>query len=165
MNAPTGHLGDLLSALLDGEMEYEEAAAARAHLQACPFCRAELDATASTRTLVRSLPMMDPPAGLIDGILAIPEPEPDAHTGAAPDEGGVVPITAGRRRAGRNRPLVAIAGIAAAVAMFAIVVTPHQSRTVKPPVSTFVDAHATSFSGDDPITGLAPVAVPASFAP
>src|SRR4051794_14703351 len=153
MNAPMGHLGDLVSALLDGEMEYEEAAAARAHLQGCPFCRAELDATASTRTLVRSLPMMEPPAGLIDGILAIP-PESEAPADAA-GNAGVVPMAAARRRSlARSRPLVAIAGIAAAVAMFAIVVAPHDSRTVKPPVSTFVDAHATSSSGDDPITGL-----------
>src|SRR3954454_56937 len=134
MNAPMGHLGDLVSALLDGEMEYEEAAAARSHLQACPFCRAELDATASTRTLVRSLPMMDPPAGMIDGILAIP-PAPEVEADGAAG-GVVVPMAAGRRRGGRSRPLVAVAGIAAAVAMFAIVVTPHPSRTVKPPVST-----------------------------
>ena len=45
----SGHLGDVLSALLDGELEYAEAAAARAHLQGCPACHEDHD---SLRDLV-----------------------------------------------------------------------------------------------------------------
>src|SRR4051812_21691102 len=157
MSGPVGHLGDVLSALLDGELAYDEAVAARAHLQACPFCRAELDATASTRTLVRSLPMLDPPHGLIDTIIATPAGD------EADEEAAVVPITS--RRPARSKPMAAVAGMAAAVALFALLVGPHRNRTVSPPVSTFVDAHAPSSAGDDPISGLAPVAVPASFSP
>ena len=150
--AMSGHLGDGLSALLDGELEYAEAAAARAHLQGCPFCRAELDATATTRALVRALPMVEPPADLIDGLLGQP--------------GAVVAIADARaRRAGRNRPLAALAGVAAAAALVVLSVAPRPPRTATPPVSTFVDAHATSSSDGDPVSGLAPVAVPASFSP
>ena len=94
----SGHLGDLLSALLDGELEYAEAAAARAHLQGCPFCRAELDATATTRALVRALPTVEMPPGLIDDVLGWGAP--------------IVSIGAARR-ASRMRPLTAVAGVAA----------------------------------------------------
>ena len=41
---PVGdHFGELLSALLDGEVTPEEAAATEAHLATCPDCRAERD--------------------------------------------------------------------------------------------------------------------------
>jgi anti-sigma factor RsiW len=147
----SGHLGDLLSALLDGELEYSEAAGARAHLQGCPFCRAELDATAATRALVRALPMVDPPPGLIDDVLSRPA--------------AVVPIAAARTHARGTRPLAALAGVAAAAALVVLSLSPRPPRTATPPVSTFVDAHATSSSDSDPVSGLAPVAVPASFSP
>ena len=145
----SGHLGDLLSALLDGELEYAEAAAARAHLQGCPFCRAELEATAGARAAVRALPMMEMPAGLLD---AVDHVAPVVSIGAA-------------RRATHMRPLTALAGVAAAAALVVLAVAPRPAHTAKPPVSTFVDAHATASSDGDPVTGLAPVAVPASFTP
>jgi len=146
----SGHLGDKLSALLDGELDYAEAAAARAHLQGCPFCRAELDATADTRALLRALPVVEMPADLIGSIL---------------DQSAPVVSIAAARRARHMRPLAAVAGVAAAAALVVLSLAPHPARTAKPPVSTFVDAHATASSDGDPVTGLAPVAVPASFSP
>jgi anti-sigma factor RsiW len=146
----SGHLGDLLSALLDGELEYTEAAAARAHLQGCPFCRAELEAAGGARDLVRALPMMEMPADLLDAVVG--DVAPVVSIGAA-------------RRASRMRPLTALAGVAAAAALVVLAVAPKPAHTAKPPVSTFVDAHATASSDGDPVTGLAPVAVPASFTP
>src|SRR4051794_38035441 len=151
----SGHLGDLLSALLDGELEYGEAAGARAHLQGCPFCRAELEATATTRALVRGLPMIDPPAGLIEGVLL--QPANVIPLGAARDRGAVH-----RRLA---RPLAALGGVAAAAAVIVLSLSPRPPHTATPPVSTFVDAHAGASSNGDPVSGLAPVAVPASFSP
>ncbi len=65
---PTGdHLGDLLSAVADGELDAAGATAARAHLGRCPTCRAELAATERARALVRGLPFVDPPISLVAG--------------------------------------------------------------------------------------------------
>lgn len=55
------HLGDLISAQLDGELEPEEAAGVTAHLDECPECRHEMEAVASGRALVRELPPLTPP--------------------------------------------------------------------------------------------------------
>jgi anti-sigma factor RsiW len=60
-----GHLGDLLSALVDGELPAGDASAARAHLGGCPACRTELAATERARALVRGLPLVDPVAPLV----------------------------------------------------------------------------------------------------
>jgi anti-sigma factor RsiW len=132
-----GHLGDLLSALLDGELEPASAVAARAHVETCPACRAELDATAATRRRLRDLPELDLPFGLL----------PRA-----------------RRRHRRQRPL-AWAAAAAAAASFLLVAAPRQER-VAPPVARFVEAHATADVRADPISNLSPPALlPVSMEP
>jgi anti-sigma factor RsiW len=56
------HLGDALSALLDGELSGDEAAAARAHLGECRSCADELAGVESVRGVVRGLTPVDPPA-------------------------------------------------------------------------------------------------------
>src|SRR4051794_41427509 len=119
----SGHLGDLLSALLDGELEYGEAAAARAHLQGCPFCRAELEATAGARDLVRALPMMEMPADLLDAV--VDDVAPVVSIGAA-------------RRAARMRPLTALAGGAAAAARGVLGGAPPPAPPAQPPVARFL---------------------------
>ncbi|MDQ1396622.1 MAG: hypothetical protein QOG64_1881 [Acidimicrobiaceae bacterium] len=143
------HLGDLISALLDGELDPVEQAAARDHLQGCAACQTELQATSRAKAMVRALPMLDPPFGVIEPIL--------------------VPARPGSRRAAggrpRRAPVVLAAGAAAAAAVVLLSIVPGHQPAVKPPVATFVDAHAAASTGGDPISGLAPVAVPASFAP
>lgn len=64
-----GHLGDDLSALLDGELSAEQEAAARTHLAGCASCRDELAAVEDARQMLRSLPFIDPPAGFLDGFI------------------------------------------------------------------------------------------------
>jgi hypothetical protein len=64
-----GHLGDDLSALLDGELSAEQEAAARAHLDGCASCRDELAAVEDARQMLRALPFVDPPAGFLDGFI------------------------------------------------------------------------------------------------
>jgi len=97
MNA---HLGERLSAYLDGELAGEALAAAEAHLAACAECRAALD---DLRQLARRAQALDdrPPGrdlwGGIAGRLA----------GTAP---GVVPLR--RRRFAFSLPQLAAAGIA-----------------------------------------------------
>ena len=60
------HLGELLSAQLDGELTEAEAAEVEAHLASCGECRAELEATSAVRTAVRAAPAIDPPFGFYE---------------------------------------------------------------------------------------------------
>ncbi|HEX2040182.1 MAG TPA: zf-HC2 domain-containing protein [Acidimicrobiales bacterium] len=53
------HLGDAISALLDGELSAEEEAVVRAHLDECAACREELAAVERVRRLVRGLPVVE----------------------------------------------------------------------------------------------------------
>jgi anti-sigma factor RsiW len=53
----------LFSAWLDDALEAGERAALEGHLGRCPTCWAELDALASTRALLRSLPVRRAPVG------------------------------------------------------------------------------------------------------
>ena len=141
------HLGDVISALLDGELAPPARAAAEAHMAACRACAAEYEATARIRSAVRALPPVDPPFGVIERLLV---------------SGGVeapAPSTAASRR----RPPVWVAGAVAAVSLAVLAAVPRHTHSVQPPVSTFVDAHASASPGADPVSGLAPVAVPVSF--
>ncbi len=59
------HLGELLSAHLDGELTSGEQRRVAAHLEACDRCREELEELAAARTAVRSLPLLEvPPSAL-----------------------------------------------------------------------------------------------------
>ena len=136
------HLGDVISALLDGELAPAARAAAEAHLAECSACAAEYEQTAAVRSAVRALPPVDPPFGLIERMLL-------AETPAAAPRG--------------RRPPLWLAGAAAAVSLVVVAVVPRDNHTVQPPVATFVDAHAAATPGADPVSGLAPVAVPVSF--
>lgn len=143
------HLGDTLSALLDGELAPAQAEGARAHLAACPDCAWELQAVSQARTLVRGLPAVDPPFGFYERMLLDRD-----RPGAAPF--GVSPAL--RRRAG----LAALAAAAAAVTVLGV--GSPAARPVSPPVPRLVEAHATSASvGADLLSKLAPVGVPVSF--
>src|SRR3954451_20395015 len=135
------HLGDVISAYLDGELSEPDRAAAEAHLATCMACAAELEATQSIRSVVRALPAVDPPFGLIENIL-LDERKPNRR---------------------RRRPPLWVAGTLAAGSLVILAAVPRQSKSVQPPVSTFVDAHAASTPGADPFSGLAPAAVPVSF--
>lgn len=61
---PGAHLGVELSAYLDGELETVELPNVVAHLSACAECRAELADLDRSRTAVRALPGVEPPAFL-----------------------------------------------------------------------------------------------------
>ena len=63
------HLGDLVSALLDGELVGSEADLARAHIAACPICQAELQHVGAARDALRSLPHLDPPPDFLDRVV------------------------------------------------------------------------------------------------
>jgi anti-sigma factor RsiW len=143
MTATGPHLGDLISALLDDELEPGHAEQVQRHLGSCPLCAAEYDGVASVRAGVRGLPLLDPPFGLYERIL--------------------LDDRAARRGPARRRAPVVVAGAAAAVALLVLGLAPRHTDRVRPPVATFVDAHATATPGAEPVSGLAPVAIPVRF--
>jgi anti-sigma factor RsiW len=55
------HLGELLSAYLDGELPPAEQGAVLAHLRECAACRVELAELDVARTAVRALPLLEAP--------------------------------------------------------------------------------------------------------
>ena len=142
------HLGDALSALLDGELPRPQEETVRAHLAVCPACAEELLAVRQARSWVRALPPVEPPFGFYERMLR-DAPLPLGAFGAQPSV---------RRRAG----LAALGAAAAAVSVLGI--GSPSPRPVSPPVPRLVEAHATSASvGADLVSKLAPVGVPVSF--
>ena len=133
-----GHPGDLLSALVDGELTPGESAGVRAHLEACADCRRELRLISEARTLLRALPPVDPPFGFFERM-----------------------VRPGRRWARAGVGVLA-AGAAASVAVMALAAP--REAPVSPQVGRFVDAHTVSAStSGDPISELTPAAAPVSF--
>ena len=144
----TGHLGDALSALLDGELPRPQEEAARSHLAVCPDCAEELLAVREARTWVRGLPPVEPPFGFYQRMLR----------GAPLSAPKLTHPSELRRRAG-----VAALGAAAAAVTVLGIGSP-SPRPVSPSVPRLVEAHATSASvGADLLSKLAPVGVPVTF--
>ncbi len=92
------HLGELLSAYLDGEVTEDERKLVTSHITDCGTCQAELADLHLARSALRSLPVLDLPAGLLDGEASV-----------------VIPLV--------RRPRVWIAAAAATVAVFVGVAT------------------------------------------
>lgn len=147
---PAVHVGDLLSALLDDEVDADLLPGLAAHLAACPACSAEHEEVAWARRAVRGLPPVNPPEEALRPALA---------SWPAP----AVP----RRPSPRLRPRqVAAASAAVAAAGFGVLGLVNRSApadTSRPAVASFVAQHSTSSPGPDAVSGLAPVAVPVSF--
>ena len=120
------HLGERLSAYLDGELGDEALAAAGAHLAICAECRAALE---GLRQLARRAQTLDdrPPERDLWGGIASRLPG-----GAVP---GVIPIR--RRRIAFSLPQLAAAGIAiVALSSGAAVLLTHGARTPSFPGAT-----------------------------
>ncbi len=62
------HLGELLSAHLDGELSLGEARLVAGHLEVCGECRAEFDDLTAARAAVRMLPALELPESVVDSI-------------------------------------------------------------------------------------------------
>lgn len=59
------HPGELISAYLDGELNGSELAELLDHLARCGRCAAELEQMQEVRSAVRSLPLLELPAGIV----------------------------------------------------------------------------------------------------
>lgn len=146
---PALHVGDLLSARLDGEVESQLLPGIEAHLAACPACAAEHEEVAWARAALRRLPLVEPP----DGVLRLAPAWPPPQVARPP-----------ARRLRPRQLMVASAAVAAAGAgVLGLVGRSTPPNTNQPSVASFVAQHSTSSPGPDPVSGLAPVAVPVSF--
>lgn len=141
-----GHLDDALSAYLDDELAPAARREAETHLAGCADCRAELDDVAAARHAIRILPVHATPRPLLDLDVAAPEDVPAAGLHE------------------RRRARVAWA-LAAAVAAGIAMVLPHSPEVV-PSLPSMAGSHAAraSITGD-PLSQLAPIAVPVRFGP
>jgi anti-sigma factor RsiW len=136
--APSGHLGDRLSSLLDNELPADEVAAARRHLQDCETCAGELAEIERTSQLLRGLEAPKPPESFVPGLL--------------------------RRHRRVTLFVVAASVIAGSGAALVFALSPPR-QSVTPPVNRFERIHATSTPSPDPITEMAPVGVPTGTSP
>jgi anti-sigma factor RsiW len=131
------HAADALSALLDGQLAPADEQIVRSHLAGCPACAAELREVEMARAWVRGLPIVEPPVGFYERLLATPR----------------------RRRWGA----ASLAAAAAASVAF-VGVLPAREAPVKPPVAALIRTHAVTASVDgDPVSHLATAGVPMSF--
>jgi anti-sigma factor RsiW len=134
------HLGERLSAYLDGELSGESLVAAEAHLAACAECQVALD---DLRRITRRAQSLD------DRL-----PERDLWTDIAArlssgSEPSVVPLALRRRRFVFSLPQLAAAGIALiALSSGAAVVLTHTARTGAP-------SSTEAGTAAEPIAGLA----------
>lgn len=62
------HLGDLLSAYLDGETSPQESRAVVDHLSSCERCRREMEDIHAARSALRALPILELPHSVLDAV-------------------------------------------------------------------------------------------------
>jgi anti-sigma factor RsiW len=128
------HAGDLISSYLDGELSRPEIDQLQAHLSSCGRCAAEIQEMQLVRSAVRSLPMLELPAGLV--------PEADAE---------VVPL-----RRNKGFWVGAAAAAVALVIAIAALVTPSSPSIAIDELNSRYGARASL----DPAFGPAKVVVP-----
>ena len=149
---PGGHIGehldDALSAFLDDELAPAARHEAEAHLATCADCRAELEEVGAARRAIRIMPVHAARRPLVGD---------DPFGADAGPIGAVRPAPSRRRRA--------VWALAAAVAAAIALLLPRDPE-VAPSLPSLADTHAAraSITGD-PLTQLAPIAVPVRFGP
>ena len=72
MNGGPVHPGDLLSAYADGQLSEDERATVDAHVQSCPACGHELEATRRAKAWISGLPAVEAPFGFFERMLLDP---------------------------------------------------------------------------------------------
>lgn len=180
---------DLISGYVDDELDGPSRAAVEAAIAETPAMGDVLIEVVEAREAVRLLPMVDPPRGVLDGIVAmvaaadpvvsgraaddaVPDPaDPTAVHGGTATNAPVVStapvdeLAQARRRRRRFRVERWLAGGAAAVVLLGVLIASPQPNQVTPTVGRLVDNHAARASDDsDPTSQLATLAVAAPMA-
>lgn len=78
------HLGDLLSALIDGELSGAELDRANAHIAVCGACRVEANALRRLKSQLRSLAAVDDADDITRRLLAMAGPDPQVPVRSLP---------------------------------------------------------------------------------
>jgi len=158
--SPEDEAQSVLSAYLDGECGPEERAGIDAHLATSAAWQRDLAEVREVRDLLRANAVVEPPAGLLDDIIAavaaadVVEP---TGTPVAP----VADLAVARRS--RRRIAAWVGGLAAAAAVGVAVVVPTEP-VVNPPVASVVRTHAVRSSVDGvPAEKLAQSSIRAGF--
>lgn len=167
------HLGERLTALVDGELGHDERDRALMHLAACDECRAEADALRTLKRRLRAMGDALPAESLLKRLQAMGEPgDPlppvvrrlpgQSRTPAATRPRDTRPArraAASRRRLPRGRYLIAGAATLAVLgvgsAAFAAGSEPRSLPRVAPSIEQFAVEHALT-SGDVPLTDPKP---------
>ncbi|MEV0400036.1 zf-HC2 domain-containing protein [Actinoallomurus sp. NPDC050550] len=177
-----GHLGERLTALIDGELGHDEREKAHRHLAGCAECRAEAEALRGLKKRLRALNDTMPSEALLRRLEAMGEPgdplpppvprlpgqaRPPAAarpadirpSRARPSDNRPRRAAATRRRLPRGRYLVAgaaaFAVLGVGTAAFAAGADPDRLPRVSPSVEQFAVEHALT-SGDVPLTDPRP---------
>jgi hypothetical protein len=180
------HLGIRVTALADDQLSHDERDRGLAHVTRCQQCRVELEQERETKAALRGLPLVEPPAELVQALLAMAEtggplppqrrPFPGPATPAVgwrpldgrPRSGGPLGGHGSRRpdlapRGPRARIQLAAAGVLSAGVLALVLATlgaPTATgpapTAVVPPMKTFTVEHAKS-------TGALPFVEPASI--
>ncbi|WP_405011725.1 zf-HC2 domain-containing protein [Kitasatospora sp. NBC_01539] len=91
---PDGHhLGDRLSAYLDGELGHDARERVQSHLATCPDCLAEADEARAVKHLLARTDTPGPSTLLMARLLAVAAP-PDDESGGGPGAGPALPASA-----------------------------------------------------------------------
>ncbi len=138
---PDTHLGEQLSAYLDGQLDTVEHDGVMSHLEFCTDCRLELHELDAARTAVRSLPGLDPP-----GFIAV-------HRERVKQE-----------RWSRRRVATAGVGIAAAVALVFATFGGSGPTGADIDINPFLDQHQARVSVE-PGIGVVPAFNPTGRSP
>jgi anti-sigma factor RsiW len=175
------HLGERLTALVDGELGHDERDRALVHLAACDQCRAEADALRALKRRLRAMGDALPAEGLLTRLQSMGEPGdplppairrlpgqsrgPSATRPAArprdtrPAGGRTRSAAATHRRLPRGRYILAASATLAVLgigsAAFAAGSEPRSLPRVAPSVEQFAVEHALT-SGDVPLTDPKP---------
>jgi anti-sigma factor RsiW len=176
------HLGDLVAALVDGELDHDARDRALSHLAHCAPCREEVDAHRRVKRRLHELPDPSPGVELADRLQALAtEPPPGAARGPRRGRRGIDHPAAGapprrprrtrRARVPSARPLRVRWTLAGGASLLALGVAavlaggndPGAGRPITPPVDRFVVEHVAT-SGELPLTDPAAGAATMSFA-
>lgn len=170
------HLGERLTALIDGELSHGERDRALVHLAGCDECRAEADALRALKQRLRAVSDVKPAERLLERLHAMGEPGDPLPPAVRrlPGQGRVRAVSrprdnrpaiarraaGARRRMPRGRYLLAGAATLAVLgigsAAFAAGSEPSSLPRVSPSVEQFAVEHALT-SGDVPLTDPRPV--------
>ena len=155
------HLGDRVSALVDGELDHDARDRALAHLASCARCRAAVEEERWLKSRLRRLPASEPSANLLSALFAAPQAKA-VSVGAevlqpATGAGG---LRAGVLLTGAGAVSAAMFGVAYLLGGSGGSLPP--APAVSPPVGQFSAEFAGTTGGlpfSDPAVGVYPVAV------